>query len=295
MAPTPLSDEARERLASLGYVSAVTPPPSARPGTCRPRSQAHGGALRAAARRQPRAGERTRRTRPRDRRARCCARTGQRVRAPAARARGAGAGQEPRGHRRVRGVSRRWCPAAPTRITGPRWRALRLGDRAAGAGGRGSGARARPAAHGGHLAPRRPAVLERAGRTRASRRCGRRWRRIPRTRRWRSNSPICWPTRSASTRRSRIYRRALAARPGDGRALTGLACCWRPPTAWTSRVEQLTRALEVDQRDDEARLARADVLVKLGRAAGGSRRLRKASARGDATGTSAARLKRLAS
>jgi tetratricopeptide (TPR) repeat protein len=61
------------------------------------------------------------------------------------------------------------------------------------------------------------------------------------------------------------YRNALAARPQDGRALTGLG---RLLTA-TGRAEQaldtLARALELDPRDEEARFERAEAYTKLGR------------------------------
>ena len=61
VAATPLTEDARRRLASLGYLSGSTPEPAiARPAA---RSQAHGRSLRGAARRQPRAGERSRRRR----------------------------------------------------------------------------------------------------------------------------------------------------------------------------------------------------------------------------------------
>ena len=63
-----------------------------------------------------------------------------------------------------------------------------------------------------------------------------------------------------------LYRQALAARPRDGRALTGLGLLLAATNRLDLAVDQLTRALEVEPRDDEARLARAERYVKLGRA-----------------------------
>ncbi len=62
-----------------------------------------------------------------------------------------------------------------------------------------------------------------------------------------------------------LYRQALAARPRDGRALTGLGLLLAATNRPDLALDQLSRALEVEPRDDEARLARADVYEKLGR------------------------------
>ena len=61
------------------------------------------------------------------------------------------------------------------------------------------------------------------------------------------------------------YRRALAARPRDGSALTGLGLVLAATDRLEPALEALTRALDADDRDEEARLARAEVYARLGR------------------------------
>lgn len=81
-----------------------------------------------------------------------------------------------------------------------------------------------------------------------------------------------------------IYRRVLSTRPRDGRALTGLGLLLSATGRMEPALEQLTRALDVEERDDEARLARAAVYLKLDRVAearGEYERLSKTAARPD--------------
>ena len=61
------------------------------------------------------------------------------------------------------------------------------------------------------------------------------------------------------------YHRVLERRPGDGRALTGLAVVLGATNRLDLALEQLTRALEIDQRNEEARLERSQVYARLGR------------------------------
>jgi arylsulfatase A-like enzyme/Flp pilus assembly protein TadD len=63
------------------------------------------------------------------------------------------------------------------------------------------------------------------------------------------------------------YRRVLEKRPRDARALTGFGTLLAVTDRLEPALEQLTRALEVDDRNEEARFARADVYARLGRAA----------------------------
>ena len=61
------------------------------------------------------------------------------------------------------------------------------------------------------------------------------------------------------------YHRVLERRPGDGRALTGLAVVLGATNRLDLALEQLSRALEIDERNDEARLERSQVYARLGR------------------------------
>jgi Flp pilus assembly protein TadD len=61
------------------------------------------------------------------------------------------------------------------------------------------------------------------------------------------------------------YRRVLTGQPENGRALTGLGIVLAATGRFDAALEPLTRAVERDARDEEARLARAEVLAGLGR------------------------------
>jgi arylsulfatase A-like enzyme/regulator of sirC expression with transglutaminase-like and TPR domain len=61
------------------------------------------------------------------------------------------------------------------------------------------------------------------------------------------------------------YRRVLERRPGDGRALTGLAVVFGATNRLDLALEQLNRVLEIEPRNDEARLERSQVYARLGR------------------------------
>ena len=236
MTPTPLTDEARQRLASLGYVSAVTPPQD--DGCCGPRSETHGGDFeqlldgnRALAGGRP--------ERRHARRQRSFARS------PAMRSRSllgtgrARARAESRGDGGVQGLpragaaQRRCAPLDRARGAAPRRSRAR-------ARGRGRGPRARSAAHERDRAPRRTAVLDGP--------CGRGHRVAAggdpagsRGSHARSSiSPICWRTRGASPRPRRNIIASSSAEPRDGRALTGLGVV----LAATDRLDRGARTIE---------------------------------------------------
>ena len=61
------------------------------------------------------------------------------------------------------------------------------------------------------------------------------------------------------------YRRVLTSEPANGRALTGLGIVLAASGRTEDALEPLTRAVGIDARDEEARLARAEVLAALGR------------------------------
>ena len=61
------------------------------------------------------------------------------------------------------------------------------------------------------------------------------------------------------------YRRVLAGDPANGRALTGLGVVLAATGRLEAALEQLARAVEVQPRDEESRFARAEVLAGLGR------------------------------
>jgi arylsulfatase A-like enzyme/Flp pilus assembly protein TadD len=61
------------------------------------------------------------------------------------------------------------------------------------------------------------------------------------------------------------YRRVLTSEPANVRALTGLGVVLAATGRATAALEPLTRATEIDAADEEARLARAEVLSTLGR------------------------------
>jgi arylsulfatase A-like enzyme/Flp pilus assembly protein TadD len=61
------------------------------------------------------------------------------------------------------------------------------------------------------------------------------------------------------------YRRVLASQPANGRALTGLGIVLAAGGQLDAALEPLSRAVEIDARDEEARFARAEVLAALGR------------------------------
>jgi choline-sulfatase len=61
------------------------------------------------------------------------------------------------------------------------------------------------------------------------------------------------------------YRRVIAAQPSNNRALVGLGVVLAATDRLEAALDLLTRALNLDARDEEARLARAEVLAALGR------------------------------
>ncbi len=61
------------------------------------------------------------------------------------------------------------------------------------------------------------------------------------------------------------YRQVVAAQPSNGRALVGLGVVLAATDRLDAALELLTRALEINARDEEARLARAEVLTGMGR------------------------------
>jgi len=61
------------------------------------------------------------------------------------------------------------------------------------------------------------------------------------------------------------YRRALEKRPRDSRALTGLGTLLAVTGRLEPALEQLSLAIEIDEGNEEARFARADVYGRLGR------------------------------
>lgn len=61
------------------------------------------------------------------------------------------------------------------------------------------------------------------------------------------------------------YGRVLERRPDDGRALTGLAVVLAATNRLDLALERLTRALEIDARNEEARLERSQIYARLGR------------------------------
>jgi arylsulfatase A-like enzyme/Flp pilus assembly protein TadD len=61
------------------------------------------------------------------------------------------------------------------------------------------------------------------------------------------------------------YRRVLTLQPSNGRALAGLGIVLAAAGRLDAAIELLTRAVKLDARDEEARLARAEVLAGLGR------------------------------
>jgi arylsulfatase A-like enzyme/Flp pilus assembly protein TadD len=61
------------------------------------------------------------------------------------------------------------------------------------------------------------------------------------------------------------YQRVLAAEPTDGRALTGLGLVYVSTGRSDAALEILTRAVSSDRENEEARFARAEVLLSLGR------------------------------
>ena len=61
------------------------------------------------------------------------------------------------------------------------------------------------------------------------------------------------------------YRRVLAAEPSNGRALTGLGVVLAATGRLEAAIDPLNRAVELQPRDDESRFARAEVLAGLGR------------------------------
>lgn len=62
------------------------------------------------------------------------------------------------------------------------------------------------------------------------------------------------------------YRQVVAAQPSNGRALVGLGVVLAATDRLDAALDLLTRALEINARDEEARLARAEVLAGLGQA-----------------------------
>jgi choline-sulfatase len=63
------------------------------------------------------------------------------------------------------------------------------------------------------------------------------------------------------------YERVLRAQPSNGRALAGLGMVLAATDRLEAALDPLTRALEINARDEEARLLRAEVLAGLGRTA----------------------------
>jgi arylsulfatase A-like enzyme/Flp pilus assembly protein TadD len=63
------------------------------------------------------------------------------------------------------------------------------------------------------------------------------------------------------------YRRVLAAQPSNGRALAGLGLVLAATDRFAAALDPLSRAVDVNPGDEEARLARAEVLGALGRTA----------------------------
>ena len=61
------------------------------------------------------------------------------------------------------------------------------------------------------------------------------------------------------------YRRVLAGQPANGRALTGLGMLLAATNRLEAALDPLTRAVQLDARDEEARFARAEVLAGLAR------------------------------
>jgi tetratricopeptide (TPR) repeat protein len=61
------------------------------------------------------------------------------------------------------------------------------------------------------------------------------------------------------------YRRVLEGRPDEGRALTGLGGVFAATDRLDLALAQLNRALELDDRNEEARLERARVYSRLDR------------------------------
>ena len=61
------------------------------------------------------------------------------------------------------------------------------------------------------------------------------------------------------------YRRVLATRPRDGRALLGLGLVLSATGRAEAASEPLNQAVDADPRNDEARFARAEVSERLGR------------------------------
>ena len=55
------------------------------------------------------------------------------------------------------------------------------------------------------------------------------------------------------------YRRVLASQPAEGRALTGLGLVLAATDRLDAALEPLNRAVDADDRNEEARLARAEV------------------------------------
>jgi len=63
------------------------------------------------------------------------------------------------------------------------------------------------------------------------------------------------------------YRKVLESQPRDGRALTGLGLVLAATDRLDAALEPLNRAVEADERNEEARMARAEVFARLGRTA----------------------------
>ena len=70
------------------------------------------------------------------------------------------------------------------------------------------------------------------------------------------------------------YRRVIAARPGDSRALLGLGLVLRRHRAPDEAIDRFNARVEADRANDEARFARAEVAGEDGARRRGARRLR---------------------